>query len=69
MLQKWPYFDQNHGLTLLEKYQFFEFLNFLFLLITKALFRSSINVKVIFLTNIALKKGWKNGHIWTKTIR
>ena len=30
MLQKWPYFDQNHGLTLLETSQFFEFLNFLF---------------------------------------
>ena len=30
MLQKWPYFDQNHGLTLLETSQFFEFFNFLF---------------------------------------
>ena len=22
MLEKWPYFDQNHGLTLLEKLQY-----------------------------------------------
>ena len=43
MLKKWPYFDQNHGLTLLKKCQFFEFLNFLFLLPTKALFRSSLS--------------------------
>ena len=43
MLEKWPYLDQNHGLTLLEKCQFFKFLNFLFLLPTKALFRSSLS--------------------------
>ena len=30
-LEKWPFFDQNHGLTPLEKCQFFDFLNFLFL--------------------------------------
>ena len=43
MLEKWPYLEQNHGLTLLEKCQFFEFLNFLFLLPTKALFRSRLS--------------------------
>ena len=30
-LEKWPCLDQNHGLTPLEKCQFFDFLNFLFL--------------------------------------
>ena len=30
-LEKWPFLDQNHGLTALEKCQFFDFLNFLFL--------------------------------------
>ena len=30
-LEKWPFLDQNHGLTPLEKCQFFDFLNFLFL--------------------------------------
>ena len=30
-LEKWPFLDQNHGLTRLEKCQFFDFLNFLFL--------------------------------------
>ena len=30
-LEKWPFLDQNHGLNPLEKWQFFDFLNFLFL--------------------------------------
>ena len=30
-LKKWPFLDQNNGLTSLEKSQFFAFLNFLFL--------------------------------------
>ena len=30
-LENWPFLDQNHGLTPLEKCQFFDFLNFLFL--------------------------------------
>ena len=30
-MEKWPIFDQNQGLTSLEKRQFFDFLNFLFL--------------------------------------
>ena len=30
-IEKWQFLDQNHGLTPLEKCQFFHFLNFLFL--------------------------------------
>ena len=30
-LKKWPFLDQNHELTSLEKWQFFDFLKFLFL--------------------------------------
>ena len=30
-LEKWPFLDKNHRLTSLEKFQFFDFLNFLFL--------------------------------------
>ena len=29
--EKWPFLDQNHGLTPLEKFQFFDFLTCLFL--------------------------------------
>ena len=30
-VEKWPFLDQNHGLTPLEKCQFFDLMNFLFL--------------------------------------
>ena len=45
-LEKWPYLDQNHGLTLLEKCPFFDFWNFLFLLPRKAFFHSRISKKL-----------------------
>ena len=41
--QKQPFLDQNHGLTPLEKCQFFDFLKFLFLQLRKAFFRSRIS--------------------------
>ena len=68
MLEKWPVLDQNHGLTPLENLQFFDILNFLFLEPRKAFFSFLIIVKVIFLTIITIKKDWKNGHIWTKSM-
>ena len=40
--QKWPFLDQNHGLTSLEKCQFFHFLNFLLLQLRKAFFHFRI---------------------------
>ena len=42
-LKKWPFLYENHRLTPLEKHQFFDFLNFLFLLPSKAFFRSRIS--------------------------
>ena len=42
-LENWSFFDQNQGLTPLEKCQFFDFLNFLFLQLRKAFFRSRIS--------------------------
>ena len=47
-LEKWPFLDQNHGLTPLEKCQFFDFLNFLFLQPRKAFFRSRITSKTLY---------------------
>ena len=38
-----PIFERNHGLTFLEKCQFFDFFNFFFLLPRKAFFRSRIS--------------------------
>ena len=42
-LKKWPFLDKNHGLTPLEKLQFFDFLDFLFLQHRKAFYRSGIS--------------------------
>ena len=42
---KMAIFDQNYGLTPLEKCQFFDFLNFLFLQLRKAFFGSRISLK------------------------
>ena len=54
--EKWPFFDQNHGLTPLEKSQFFDFLNFLFLQQRKACFRSKISQKTFFWPILPRKK-------------
>ena len=42
-LEKWPFLDQNHGLTPQEKCQFFDFLDLLFLQPRKAFFGSRIS--------------------------
>ena len=47
-LDKWPFLEQNHGLTTLEKCQFFDFLSFLFLQPRKAFFRSRISQNTFF---------------------
>ena len=44
-VEKWPFFDQNHGLTRLEKSQCFDFKKFLFLQPRKVIFRSRISQK------------------------
>ena len=56
MLEKWPYPDQNDGLTPLEKCQFFDVSNFLFLLPRKPFFSIQNIEKVIFLTYSDEKK-------------
>ena len=66
-MQKSQILDQNDGLTPLQKCQFFDFFNFLFLLPRKAFLRSRIE-KNTFLWPILPKKSWKNGHFLTKTI-
>ena len=42
-LDKWPYLDQHHWLTALEKLLFFDIVNFLFLQPRQAFFRSRIS--------------------------
>ena len=52
-LEKWPFFDENHGLTPLEKCQFFDFLNFLSLQPRNVFFSFQNIVKHIFPVFIA----------------
>ena len=47
-LEKWPFLDQDHGLTPLEKSHFFDFLNFLFLRRRKSFFCSRISYNTFF---------------------
>ena len=42
-IEKWPFLNQNHGLTRLQKCHFSVFLNFFFLQPRKAFFRSTIS--------------------------
>ena len=58
--EKWPFLDPNHGLTPLQKSQFFDCLNILFLQPRKAFFRSGISLRT-FSSPILPKK--KNGKI------
>ena len=67
-MEKWPFFDQNHGLTPLEKSQFFDFLNFFFLQARKAFFRSRISQNTVSWLILPTEKRWKNGHFLTKTM-
>ena len=42
MLEKWPFLDQNYGLTRLEKCQLYDFLNFFVFIALKGNFHSRI---------------------------
>ena len=67
-MEKWPFFDQNPGLTPLEKSKFFDFLNFLFIKGTRAFFRAKISQNTCSWPILPKKKTWKNGHFFTKTM-
>ena len=66
--EKWPFLDRNHGLTPLEKYQFFDFLSIYFLQPRKAFFCSRISLRTFSRTKLTKRKTLKNGHFWTKTM-
>ena len=55
-LEKWQFLDQNHELTPLEKCQFFDFWNILFLQPRKAFFRSRISKRTFSWTILTKKK-------------
>ena len=55
-LEKWPFLDQNRGLTPLKNCQFFDFFVLLFMLAQKGVFSFQNIVRYIFLCYIADKK-------------
>ena len=61
-LQKRHFLDQNHGLTALEKSQFFDFLNLFLLQPRTAFFRFKISLETFSLRIVPKKKkSWENG--------
>ena len=67
-MEKLPIFEQNHGLNPLEKCQFFDFFNFLFLLPRNAFFRSRISWNTFSWPILSKKKNWKNDQFLSKTM-
>ena len=68
-LDKWSFLDENHGLTPLEKWQFFDFLNLFFYSLERRFFVLEYRKQRPFLGLYCLKKrSWKNGHFCTKTM-
>ena len=66
-LEKWPFLDQNHGLTPLRKYQFFDFWTSCFYSLERRFFPVQYS-KGYFPGLYCLKENnWKNGLFWTKT--
>ena len=64
--EKWPFLDQNHGLTPLKKCQFFNFLNFFFLQRRKAFLRSRISQKTFSWPTLPKKKVTKMANVGRK---
>ena len=61
-------FEQTLWANPFGKMSFFRMFNFPVLIALKGVLSFQKILKDIFLTYIALKKGWKNGPIWTKTM-
>ena len=65
-MEKWPIFEENHGLTPLEKCQFFDFFNLLFFLPRMRFFLLEYH-KTRFPRLYCLKKiSWKNANFRAK---
>ena len=66
-LEKWSFFDQNHGLTPMKKFLIFDFLNFMFLQPRKSFFRARISLKTFSWGIFAKKKDGKMAIFGPKT--
>ena len=59
--------DQNHGLTPLEKTQFFEFLTSSLYILERRFFAREYHKTHFPALDCRKKRRWKNGQFWTKT--
>ena len=66
-LEKWPFLDQNHGLTPLKKISIFRLFELLVFLPRKAFFVLGYHRKHFPSLYYLKKKSWKNGRFLTKT--
>ena len=67
-MEKWPFWNENHGLTPLEKSQFFDFFNFLFYTLERLVFVLE-NRKTYFPGEYCfIKKDGKMAIFWTQTM-
>ena len=67
-LEKWPFLDQNHGLTPLEKCQFFDFWTSCFYSLERRFLVLEYHKRHFPGLYCLKKKSWKNSHFWTKTM-
>ena len=65
-MEKLPILDQKHGLTPLEKSQFFDSFNLLFLCSWKASFLSELSWNTLSCLILPKIKIWKTGNFWLK---
>ena len=64
MFEKWPYWDQNHG----KNVNFSTFRTSCFYCLQRRFFVLDYRKSHFPNQYCPKKKGWKNGHIWTKTM-
>ena len=67
-VEKLTFFDQNHWLTPLKKFQFFNFFKLLFLWCRKMFFHSRLSWNTFSWLFWPTIKEWRNWHFLTKTI-
>ena len=68
-LEKWPFLDQNHWLTLLEKKAIFRLFQLLYFYnIQRSFFVTEYRKRHSPALFCRKKRSWKNDHFWTKTM-
>ena len=67
-VEKWPFLDQNHELTPLEKCQLFLLIGLFVFIAQRGVCLPRISYKKFFCFILPKIKSWKNGHFSTETM-